>query len=73
MTLPNKKVVYEVSWWDAIKWCNAKSTMHGLTPVYFYEGNIYKRGINTPEINPRSNGYKWAAEPTLKIAQINLR
>lgn len=73
MTLPNKKVVYEVSWWDAIKWCNAKSTMHGLTPAYFSEGKIYKTGMNTPEINPRSNGYKWVAEPTLKVAQINLR
>lgn len=35
--------VRSVTWWDAIKWCNARSEMEGLTPCYYdAEGNVYR-------------------------------
>jgi formylglycine-generating enzyme required for sulfatase activity len=40
LTGPNLPVT-AVSWYDAVKWCNARSEMDGLTPVY------YTRSINT--------------------------
>jgi formylglycine-generating enzyme required for sulfatase activity len=36
--------VVDISWYDAVKWCNAKSEMEGLTPVYSYNGTILKVG-----------------------------
>jgi hypothetical protein len=36
--------VINVSWYDAIKWCNAKSEMEGLAPCYFVAGNVYRKG-----------------------------
>lgn len=27
--------VVGISWWDAVKWCNLKSQLDGLTPVYY--------------------------------------
>jgi formylglycine-generating enzyme required for sulfatase activity len=38
-----KQPVRSVTWWDAIKWCNARSEMEGLTPCYYdAEGNVYR-------------------------------
>ena len=42
--------VHSVSWYDVVKWCNAKSEQEGLTPVYSYKpalsykGRTYKTG-----------------------------
>ena len=36
--------VAEVSWYDAVKWCNAKSEMNRLEPVYRVNGKVYKTG-----------------------------
>jgi len=36
--------VVNVSWFDAIKWCNALSEMAGLTPAYYLNGEVYKTG-----------------------------
>lgn len=36
--------VVNVSWFDAIKWCNALSEMMGLTPAYYLNGEVYKTG-----------------------------
>ena len=36
-----------VNWYDAVKWCNARSQMEGRTPVYYTSGaqtTIYKTG-----------------------------
>ena len=73
LRLAGQKTVYQVAWRDAVKWCNAKSAMEGLTPVYFYRGVVFKNGAGGPELNSRSNGYKWVASPSLRIAKINLR
>ena len=31
--------VRNVSWYDVVKWCNAKSEMEGLNPVYTFNGD----------------------------------
>jgi formylglycine-generating enzyme required for sulfatase activity len=33
-----------VSWYDAVKWCNAKSKMEGLTAPYSINGKVYTNG-----------------------------
>lgn len=39
-----------VSWFDVLKWCNAKSEMEfGLTPIYQFNGKVFKSG--EPETN----------------------
>jgi formylglycine-generating enzyme required for sulfatase activity len=37
--------VTDVSWYDVVKWCNAKSQMQvGCEPVYQFKGQVYKSG-----------------------------
>ena len=36
--------VTEVIWYDAVKWCNAKSEMEGLTVAYQVADGAYRRG-----------------------------
>lgn len=51
--------VHSVNWYDAIKWCNAKSEMDGLTPVYSVGGAVYRSGqSNDVVMNAAANGYR---------------
>ena len=50
--------VYNVSWLDVVKWCNAKSEMDGLNPVYWVNTQPYKTGEVSPVWNVSSNGYR---------------
>ena len=50
--------VVNISWYDCIKWCNARSEAEGLSPVYLVKGEVYRSGIQTPEINPSANGFR---------------
>jgi formylglycine-generating enzyme required for sulfatase activity len=55
----NNHPVWNVSWMDCLKWCNAKSEMEGLTPVYRVNGAVYRRGEFagvSPSIT--ANGYR---------------
>jgi formylglycine-generating enzyme required for sulfatase activity len=55
--------VQNITWYDAVKWCNLKSESEGLTPVYTLSGGaIYKTGTQAPEINPQANGYRLPTE-----------
>lgn len=47
-----------IKWYDAVKWCNAKSEMEGYTPVYLSSGAVYRTGIVVPQIQPSANGYR---------------
>jgi formylglycine-generating enzyme required for sulfatase activity len=62
--------IYGASWFDILKWCNAKSQKEGLTPVYSVNGATYKTGQVVPEVNLSGSGYRlptmaeweWAAK-----------
>jgi formylglycine-generating enzyme required for sulfatase activity len=40
----NNHPVTSISWYDAVKWCNAKSEMNRLEPVYEAKGSVFKTG-----------------------------
>ena len=53
-----------LSWYDAVKWCNARSEMQGLSPVYFTDANrttVYRTGViilRSTFCNWSANGYR---------------
>ena len=51
-----------VSWYDALKWCNARSEKEELTPVYQASGANYKTGEMVPLVNNAANGYRLPIE-----------
>jgi sulfatase modifying factor 1 len=60
--------VRQVSWYDAVKWSNAKSEKHGLRPVYRVGGNVYRTdefgyaGANNVTVDTTANGYRLPTE-----------
>ncbi len=60
--------VTSLTWHDAVRWCNARSQMEGLSPVYSVNGTVYKtsqifiNGGDMPVINPSANGYRVPTE-----------
>ncbi len=58
-----------VNWYDVLKWCNAKSEMQRLSPVYYANGNIYKsgafgkEGVKTIKLKDGANGYRLPTTP----------
>ena len=58
--------VKEVDWYDVVKWCNARSQLAGLTPVYYTDAGltqIYTNG-DTDAVYPNwaANGYRLPTE-----------
>ena len=53
-----KHPVHTVSWYDCIKWCNARSEMEGLTPTYCVNGEVFRSGQSTPDVDWFGNGYR---------------
>lgn len=53
-----------VNWYDAVKWCNAKSEQDGLQPCYYLTSNaLYKTGEPSKIIwDFTRNGYRLPAE-----------
>jgi formylglycine-generating enzyme required for sulfatase activity len=54
-----------LDWWDAVKWCNARSQRAGLTPVYYSDAKfrqVYTNGEMTPYVNWATNGYRLPTE-----------
>lgn len=51
-----------ISWWDVVKWCNARSQKEGLTPVYTVSGAVMKTGTTAPSANWSANGYRLPTE-----------
>jgi sulfatase modifying factor 1 len=54
--------VQTVSWWDVVKWCNARSEKEGLTPVYTVSGAVMRTGTTEPVANWSANGYRLPTE-----------
>jgi formylglycine-generating enzyme required for sulfatase activity len=54
--------VQNVTWWDVIKWCNARSEKDGLEPCYQVGGNIMRTGTTEPIANWAAKGYRLPTE-----------
>lgn len=54
--------VHYVSWYDCVKWCNARSELEGLTPCYTVGGETYKVGEGEPVSNHAADGYRLPSE-----------
>jgi formylglycine-generating enzyme required for sulfatase activity len=54
--------VTNVTWYQAVKWCNARSEMEGKTPVYTVGGVVYRTGDQVPVVNASANGYRLPSE-----------
>ena len=55
--------VQMVSWYECVKWCNARSQLDGLTACYSTAGNTYKTGNNSNVVcNWTANGYRLPTE-----------
>jgi formylglycine-generating enzyme required for sulfatase activity len=60
--------VQTVNWYDAVKWCNARSQQVGLAPVYYTDAGltqVYTNGevdIGRTNLNWTANGYRLPTE-----------
>jgi formylglycine-generating enzyme required for sulfatase activity len=54
--------VRNVSWYDVLKWSNARSEKEGLKPVYSVGGSVYRSGESVPEVSGVANGYRLPLE-----------
>jgi len=57
--------VESVDWYDSVKWCNARSQLAGLTPVYYTDAGltqVYKTGEVTPYVEWSANGFRLPTE-----------
>jgi formylglycine-generating enzyme required for sulfatase activity len=60
--------VQTISWYDMVKWCNARSQKEDLTPVYYTndaQTTIYKTGsvdVTNAQVNWTANGYRLPTE-----------
>ncbi len=54
--------MHTVSWWDAIKWCNARSEKEGLAPCYAVGGSPMRTGTTAPTVNWTAKGYRLPTE-----------
>lgn len=75
--------VQTVTWYDAVKWCNANSEMDGLTPCYYTDAGqtaVYRTGntdIDNTMVKWTANGYRLPTEAEREKAarggQVGLR
>ena len=57
--------VQTVSWFDCVKWCNARSQKEGRTPAYYMDTGftaIYKTGQVAPYVKGSAVGYRLPTE-----------
>jgi formylglycine-generating enzyme required for sulfatase activity len=54
--------VQQVSWWDVVKWCNARSEREGLASCYTVGGSPMRTGTTAPTANWAAKGYRLPTE-----------
>ncbi len=54
--------VHMVNWFDAVKWCNARSEKEALTPCYAVGGETMRTGTAQPTVDWTANGYRLPTE-----------
>ena len=57
--------VQSVNWFDVVKWCNARSQMNHVAPVYFTDSGltqVYKTGDVAANANWSAEGYRLPTE-----------
>ena len=57
--------VHSISWFDAVKWCNARSEMEGVVPAYFLDAvglQVYRSGMASPTTANWRDGYRLPTE-----------
>ena len=47
-----------LNWYDAVKWCNARSEKEGRSPVYTVNGAAYRTGRSDNVVQSTANGYR---------------
>lgn len=63
-----------ITWFNCIKWCNAKSEMEGYAPCYYTDAaqtNIYRMGdldLSIDAVNWSANGYRLPTEAEWEYA-----
>lgn len=53
-----KQPVGNITWYDAVKFCNALSEFMGLEPCYYVNNSIYKNGCSDDVEEKSANGYR---------------
>jgi len=57
-----------IEWWDALRWCNARSEKNGLTPCYYTDASlstVYRQGeviVSNSWVDWDANGYRLPTE-----------
>ncbi len=57
--------VYDIDWYDCVKWCNARSEQAGKTPLYYTDPGltqVYTNGETPPYVDWRGDGYRLPTE-----------
>jgi formylglycine-generating enzyme required for sulfatase activity len=54
--------VLNVTWYEAVKWANARSEKEGRTPCYTVSGIVYRTGQSAPACNWSASGYRLPTE-----------